>query len=85
MDLLKKLLLKNPRERLAASQALKHPAFTYIQDKIPKSEGETDTRVSLKAPNLKDFHEKYKNFLINLDTNLISNNFQKLKPTSQIQ
>ena len=60
MDLLKKLLKKNPRERLSASQSLKHPAFTYIQDQILKSEREVDARVSLKAPNLKDFHEKYK-------------------------
>lgn len=53
--------MKNPKDRITAHEALKHKAFTYIQDKIPKDiQDDENTGASSKAPNLKDFHEKYK-------------------------
>ena len=56
MDLLKKLLMKDPKQRLMASEALKHSAFNLISKMIPES----TKNINVGTTNLKDFHEKYK-------------------------
>ena len=57
MDLLKGLLKKMPKARLAASEALNHPAFAIIDNKQIDEDEQTSETSSMQN-NLKQFHEK---------------------------
>ena len=58
MDLLKSLLMKDPKKRISASQALKHEAFKNIDDKL-NEEDDLEVADNNTMHHLKDFHDKY--------------------------
>lgn len=53
-------MAKDPKDRISASESLKHAAFTFIQGKLPGVESENVAAENTTVHNLKDFHEKYK-------------------------
>lgn len=58
LDLLKGLLKKVPKSRLAASEALKHPAFNLIDSNMTADIDMNVGEHSGLHQNLKEFHEK---------------------------
>jgi serine/threonine protein kinase len=65
MDLLESLLRKSPKARIAASEALVHPAFKQIgktasrkQDSIDEVDDDQILEGNSGIHNLKEFHDK---------------------------
>ena len=62
LDLLKKLLLKDPSERISAKDALQHKAILGLKTKNPaqaKPEEQKQSGGPEEKSNLKEFHDKY--------------------------
>lgn len=57
IHLLKSLLQKKPKDRISASECLKHEAFKGIVEEVDYIE-DNDTAESTTVHNLKEFHQK---------------------------